>query len=256
MKLAFGLLFPNIMMFMRARGGSQSGLVDHLVRSGTILSPQVEKVMRQVDRKNYAGDWDEESIYVDAPLPIGYDQTISAPSMHGIALDDMLPYLENSQALSLNILDVGCGSGYLTAALGRLVDDSQGKSIIGKPGKVYGVDVYPELVDMTRENIHKADSDLFTNKIVEISVGDGWKGLPEKGPFDAIHVGAAASEFPKDLMMQLRVGGVLVIPVGRISQALYKVERLAESPHYRDADFSKKREMGVRYVPLVHADEL
>lgn len=57
------------------------------------------------------------------------------------ALEEMFPYLKNSQAESVNILDVGCGSGYLTAALGRLVDDSAGESILGKPGKVYGIDV-------------------------------------------------------------------------------------------------------------------
>lgn len=256
MKFAFVLLFPNIMMFMRARGGTQSGLVDHLVRDRVVRSPEVEQVLRKVDRMNYAGDWDQDSAYTDAPLPIGHDQTISAPHMHGHALEDMLPYLKKSPAASVTVLDVGCGSGYLTAALGRLVDDSKGESILGKPGKVFGIDVYPELVDLTRENIQKEDGDLLTNKIVEVSVGDGWKGLPDKGPFDAIHVGAAASEFPKDLMMQLRVGGGLVIPVGQMSQALYKVERLAESPLYREADFHKKKLLGVRYVPLVHADEL
>jgi protein-L-isoaspartate(D-aspartate) O-methyltransferase len=256
MQLAFLLLIPNILMFMRTQGGSQRGLVDHLVRSGVVTSPEVRKVLSKVDRKNYAADWDDASAYTDTPLPIGCGQTISAPHMHGHALEDMLPYLKNSQAPSVNILDVGCGSGYLTAALGRLVDASEGEPILGKPGKVYGIDVYPELVDMTRENIQKEDGDLLTNKVVEISIGDGWKGLPDKGPFDAIHVGAAAYEFPTDLMMQLRVGGVLVIPVGRLSQALYKVERLAESPKYHNADFRKKRLLDVRYVPLVHVKDL
>lgn len=258
MQLAFALalFFPNFMMFMRSQYNTQRALVDHLVRSGVVISPEVRKVLDKVNRKNYAGDWDEASAYTDTPLPIGCGQTISAPHMHGHALEDMLPYLKKSQASSVNILDVGCGSGYLTAALGRLVDDSKGEPILGKPGKVYGIDVYPELVNMTRENIQKEDGDLLTNKIVEVSIGDGWKGLPDKGPFDAIHVGAAAYEFPTDLMMQLRVGGVLVIPVGRYDQALYKVERLAESSKYSDRDFRKKRLLGVRYVPLVHPDEL
>jgi len=168
----------------------------------------------------------------------------------------MFPYLKKSKASRVNILDVGCGSGYLTAALGRLVDDSGSEPpILGKPGKVYGIDVYPDLVDLTRENIQKKDGDLLTNNIVEVSVGDGWKGLPDKGPFDAIHVGAAADEFPKKLMMQLRVGGVMLVPVGPEggSQGFYKVERLKESSQFNEKDFRKQYLLGVIYVPLVHS---
>ena len=167
----------------------------------------------------------------------------------------MFPYLKKSQASQVNILDVGCGSGYLTAALGRLVDDSEHEPILGKPGKVYGIDVYPELVALTKENIQKEDGDLFTNQVVEVSLGDGWKGLPDKGPFDAIHVGAAADKFPKNLMMQLRVGGVLLVPVGPYGgpQVFYKVERVAESSQFNDKDFRKQYLLDVRYVPLVHS---
>lgn len=208
----------------------------------------------QVDRKNYASDYEWGDSYVDAPLPIGCDQTISAPHMHATALEQIVPYLKNSNASKLAILDVGCGSGYLTAALGRLVDDSHGDPIVGKAGKVYGIDVYPELVDMTRENINKEDGDLLKNGVVEVDYGDGWKGLPDKSPFDAIHVGAAADKFPTELLMQLRVGGALVVPVGVYDQSIYKVERLKESPEYHDKDFRKKRLFGVRYVPLVHTD--
>jgi len=167
----------------------------------------------------------------------------------------MVPYLKKSQASKVNILDVGCGSGYLTAALGRLVDDSEHEPILGKPGKVYGIDVYPELVELTRKNIQKEDGDLLANKVGEVLEGDGWKGLPDKGPFDAIHVGAAADAFPKNLMMQLRVGGVLLVPVGPDggAQVFYKVERLAESSQFSEKDFRKDYLLGVRYVPLVHS---
>ena len=256
MQLAFALFFPINTMFFRTAGGSQLGLVDHLVRSGVVKSPEVKKVLIATDRKNFATGWDSSSAYTDAPLPIKCDQTISAPHMHGYALEDMLPYLKKSQTETVNILDVGCGSGYLTAALGRLVDGSNGQSILGKPGKVYGIDVYPELVEMTKKNIQKEDGDLLDKKVVEVMLGDGWKGLPDKGPFDAIHVGAAASEFPKNLMMQLKVGGGLVVPVGQYSQALYKIERLAESSEFRDEDFLKTKLLAVRYVPLVHAKDL
>lgn len=136
------------------------------------------------------------------------------------------------------------------------------ESILGKPGKVYGMDVYPELVERTVRNLQKEDFDLLDSHTVDVQVGDGWEGLPLAGPFDAIHVGAAANEFPINLMMQLRVGGVLIVPVGPRGsvQVLYKVERLSmseskselSSAAYQKEAFSFQKLLGVRYVPLVH----
>lgn len=254
--LFFLLLVPNTMSFyyMRAQGRNQADLVYKLAQAGVVKSAEIREVLGKVDRKNFAGSYMEEDSYVDMPLPIGCEQTISAPHMHAHALEQMLPALKKSKADRVTILDVGCGSGYLTAALGRLVDDKNGEPVLGKPGKVFGIDVYPELVDGTRRNIEKEDADLLTNGIVEVSVGDGWKGLPDKSPFDAIHVGAAADKFPEQLLMQLRVGGVLIVPVGVYDQAIYKVQRLAESSKFREKDFRKQRLFGVRYVPLVHTD--
>jgi len=78
------LLIPNAMFFMRAQGRNQRDLIDKLVRSGVISTPEVEEVLKKVDRKNYAGKlWDDDSAYVDAPLPLPCcGQTISAPHMH------------------------------------------------------------------------------------------------------------------------------------------------------------------------------
>ena len=120
-----------------------------------------------------------------------------------------------------------------------------------KTGLVYGIDVYPHLVNQTRHNMEKADKDLLEDSIVTLKVSDGWKGLPEAAPFDAIHVGAAAAEFPRPLLEQLTVGGVLIIPVGpeNGAQNLYRAERLNDG-HSRD-DFKITELLGVRYVPLV-----
>ena len=79
--------------------------------------------------------------------------------------------------------------------MGRLVDPNS-NPVVGTPGKVYGVDVWPGLMEKCEENLKREDGDLLEEGTVTVQLGDGWKGLPDKAPFDAIHVGAAASEFP------------------------------------------------------------
>jgi len=115
--------------------------------------------------------------------------------------------------------------------------------------------IYPELVDLSRENVKKADQDLLTSGTVTLQVGDGWKGLSDVAPFHAIHVGAAAETFPKNLMMQLYPhGGMMILPVGPEGgyQNLYKVERLRDSDKFDERDFRIRSLLGVRYVPLIH----
>lgn len=213
-------------------------------------------------------------------MPIGHGATISAPHMHAHVLEDLLPPLlrasKNQPTKPLSILDVGCGSGYLTAVFGRMVERKSSReatpftasSSVLNDGKVYGIDVIPQLVEMSRTNILKEDGDLFDSHTVEVSVRDGWKGYPEGSPFEAIHVGAAAATFPKELMKQLAVGGVMVIPVGPDGgiQYLYRVERVGdcgevvglssegESKGFQEEDYQIRRVLGVKYVPLVRTD--
>lgn len=139
--------------------------------------------------------------------------------MHAHVLEDLLPPLlrasKNEPTKPLSILDVGCGSGYLTSVFGRMVEpkanrkktklsfsESSSTTTLNE-GKVYGIDVIPELVEMSRTNIQKEDGDLFDSNTVQVMVRDGWKGYPEGSPYNAIHVGAAAATFPKDLMLSL-----------------------------------------------------
>lgn len=195
-------------------------------------------------------------------------------------LEDLLPSLlrasQNHPSQPLSILDVGCGSGYLTAVFGRMISGST-KNL--NHGKVYGIDVIPELVELSRANMMKADGDLLldtatkdgSGAIVELIARDGWGGYPPGSPYNAIHVGAAATTFPVQLMKQLAVGGVMVIPVGPDGgiQYLYNVERVGDSSGgnscvdgnrtaatlgFCEDDYVVKRILGVRYVPLVRTD--
>jgi protein-L-isoaspartate(D-aspartate) O-methyltransferase len=181
--------------------------------------------------------------------------------MHAHALEELLPYLQqpstSTATASVKILDVGCGSGYLTACLGRLVHATKNKeSILGRPGQVFGVDIYPELVERTRGNILSSpvDCELLESKTIQLQVANGWEGLPEEAPFDAIHVGAAAESLPRALAQQLKVGGVLIVPIGPYggAQKLYKIERVQQaSNEFDESDYRVKALLGVQYVPLV-----
>ena len=201
------------------------------------------------------------------------DMTVmTAPHMHAHVLEEMIPYLlptttDPTTTMPVKILDVGCGSGYLTACLGRLVhsppssnSNSNSNSILGRPGKVFGVDIYPELVARSKQNIRSSPSDkeLLDSGTIQLSVGNGWEGLSDEAPFDAIHVGAAAEELPKVLAVQLKVGGVLIVPIGPQGQAqiLYKVERIKQQDPqepfaFDPTDYRIKQLLGVQYVPLV-----
>lgn len=222
-------------------------------KAGIIKSEPVRQALSRVDRANYADAY----AYSDAPQGIGSGQTISAPHMHAHALEEILPTLVKFSRKvpqpELKVLDVGCGSGYLVTAFGRLMDQNGPISPLAK-GRVFGLEVIPRLTKLSKENILKEDRDLLESDTVSIHQGDGWKGLPEHAPFHAIHVGAAAETFPMQLMMQLELGGVMVIPVGPDGgfQNLYKVTRVHMNDEYHKEDFHIETLMGVRYVPLVH----
>jgi protein-L-isoaspartate(D-aspartate) O-methyltransferase len=237
-------------------GRTNLEMIENLKLAGIIKSEPVRQALSKVDRANYADAY----AYSDAPQGIGAGQTISAPHMHAHALEEILPTLiEFSRKVpqpELKVLDVGCGSGYLVTAFGRLIDQNGPIPPLAK-GRVFGLEVIPRLTKLSTVNILKEDKDLLDSKTVSIHQGDGWKGLPEHAPFHAIHVGAAAETFPMHLMMQLELGGVMVIPVGPDGgfQDLYKVTRVHTNDEYHRDDFHIETLMGVRYVPLVHRHE-
>ena len=150
-------------------------------KANIITNKVIRDCMYKVDRKNYISNTMSNTAYEDRPLSIGYSATISAPHMHAHVLEELVPILEknhnNDKETNLSILDVGCGSGYLTTCFGRLLD---GKNVDGFSGKVYGIEYVPELVDMAKRNIQKEDNDLFESDTIEVSRGNGWKGVSAK----------------------------------------------------------------------------
>jgi len=206
-----------------------------------VKSDIVGKAMRKVDRANYVRD--VSCAYEDSPQPIGYEATISAPHMHAWCLELFSDMMKED----MSVLDVGSGSGYLTACMAAMLKEQ----FPDKPGKVVGIDIIPELVLYAQKNTQAANPDLMSPRgAVSFQLANGWEGAPDHAPFDFIHVGAAAESMPQSLVDQLKVGGRMVIPMNDsprgYSQGLYLVEKTSE-----DGPPSVEYLMGVRYVPLV-----
>ncbi|XP_044149088.1 protein-L-isoaspartate(D-aspartate) O-methyltransferase-like isoform X2 [Bufo gargarizans] len=226
--LPFGLLFSRVMAWTSS-GKTHTDLINNLRKNGVIRSQRVHDVLMTTDRALYVGNFP----YMDSPQSIGFKATISAPHMHAHALE----LLEDKLQEGAKALDVGSGSGYLTACFARMV---------GLTGKVVGIDHIEKLVLDSVQNVQQDDPELLSTGRVKFVVGDGRLGYPEEGPYDAIHVGAAAATVPQELLNQLKPGGRLILPVGPEggSQVLEQYDKDSAGI------ITKVRLMGVMYVPL------
>lgn len=186
--------------------------------------------MSSVDRGKYTPP---SQAYIDAPQGIGYGVTISAPHMHAYALELLEEKLHNGT----RALDVGSGSGYLTACMALMM---------GPQGLAVGIDHIPELRAMAEENIQHDHPELLSDHRVELVVGDGRLGYSSRGPYDAIHVGAAAKELPQPLIDQLAPGGRLIVPMGpeNSDQTLVQIDKTL------DGKIKQRSLISVVFVPL------
>lgn len=161
----------------------------------------------------------------DRPVPIGDGQTISAPHMVAILIEESLV------SKGERCLEVGAGSGWLAAVLGE---------VVGPRGHVTGVEIKPQLVELARSNLQAEGLENVT-----LLHGDGSLGHPEGGPYDVIIASCGAPSVPDPLLDQLGIGGRLVIPVGhRTHQQLHRVTRTKDG-------FEEEQLGGCAFVPLV-----
>uniref|UniRef100_A0AAF5PU73 Protein-L-isoaspartate O-methyltransferase n=1 Tax=Wuchereria bancrofti TaxID=6293 RepID=A0AAF5PU73_WUCBA len=216
----------NAMAWMSG-ADSNVALVNNLQSNNLFKDKRVRDAMLKVDR----ADFTAITPYGDHPVSIGYSATISAPHMHAFSLELLKDHLKEWN----KALDVGLGSGYLTACMA-----------VGETGKVVGIDHIQALVVDSRRNIMKHHADLFTNDRIILVHGDGRKGYAKEAPYNAIHVGAAAPEIPVQLIEQLAKGGRMLIPVGPEGGP----QRFVQVDKDTDGNVTQKDLMGVIYVPL------
>ena len=194
------------------------------LRSHGVTDPATLKAMESIDRARFVhGSVFEARAYEDMPLPISCGQTISQPSVVGLMTQALMVSLRDK------VLEVGTGSGYQAAILSQLAR------------RVYTVDRYRRLVNGARDIF---DEMGITN--ITAFTADGSHGYADQAPFDRIIVTAAAEDPPGPLLAQLRVGGIMVLPVGQ-SDAVQSLIRVTRT----EAGFEYEELRSVRFVPLV-----
>jgi protein-L-isoaspartate(D-aspartate) O-methyltransferase len=198
-------------------------MIDEQLRSRGIRDERVLAAMGEVPRHLFVPPADQASAYADTPLPIGHGQTISQPYIVGFMTEAL--QLEPSH----KVLEIGTGSGYQAAILGKLA------------GEVYTIELVPELAERARAALAAQG---FDN--VHVRAGDGYQGWPEHAPFDRIMVTAAPEDVPQALVDQLAPGGRMVVPVGP-QFGDQELRILTKTPD----GIVTERSLPVRFVPMI-----
>ncbi len=196
-------------------------MIERHLKGRDIRDSRVIEAMGAVDRSLFVPEDLQAYSYADRPLPIGKSQTISQPYI--VAYMAQILQLQPDE----KVLEIGTGCGYNAAVLSHLVK------------QVYSVEIIEWLADLAEKNLQKTDIDNIQHRH-----GDGYEGWPEEAPFDAIELTAAAGKIPETLKQQLKVGGRLLAPVGRMTQDLVLLERVGED------EFRESKFLMVRFVPM------
>ena len=198
----------------------RAAMVEQQLRRRDIRDPRVLEAMRKVPRHKFVPERVRSQAYGDHPLPIGYDQTISQPYIVGFM----------TQALRVEpthkVLEIGTGSGYQAAVLGELA------------GAVYTIEIVEPLAERARTLLAELG---YGN--IHVRAGNGYLGWPEQAPFDRIMVTAAPDEVPQPLVEQLKIGGLMAIPVGTFEQELRILRRTEKGLETLET-------LPVRFVPM------
>lgn len=190
-----------------------------------LKSKNVEDALRKYRREFFVPDNCRHLAYRDFPISIGFNQTISQPSTV-VAMTEALEIKQGEK-----VLEIGTGSGWQSAILSYLV---------GEKGHVYTIEILEELAEFARSNLNRVGL-----KNIEVIVKDGSLGLKEKAPFDKIIVTAACPDVPKPLLDQLKVNGIMVLPIGNLYlQEMFVIKKLKDK-------IEKKSIGSFMFVPLV-----
>lgn len=194
------------------------------IKARGISDPRVLEAMAAVPREAFVGPGQARRAYADGPLPIGEGQTISQPYV--------VAWMAEAAELAPGdrVLEVGTGSGYAAAVLGRLAET------------VHTVERHAALAEDAARRLRELGCDN-----VNVRHGDGSEGWSEHAPYDAIVVAAASPHVPGALREQLHAGGRLVIPVG----GRWSIQRLIRERRAESGEFTREELGAVRFVPLV-----
>lgn len=167
--------------------------IEQLVQEGRIKTKAIINAFFKIDRIDFVPDDFKDDAYLDIPIPIFYGMTTSQPSTIAFMLEKLWPRKGDK------VLEIGTGSGYLTALLAMLV---------GKNGRVFSIEYFPGLKDFAESNLRR-----YNFKNITLLAGDGKNGLPQEAPFDKIVSSAEVREIPRAWEEQLKIDGSILTPI-------------------------------------------
>ncbi len=206
--------------------GQRERMVKEQIVMRGLVAERVLSALRKVPREEFVPAEYRAESYTDKALPIGYDQTISQPYIVAFMTEELQPQSRD------RVLEVGTGSGYQAAILAELV------------AEVYTIEIIEPLAKKAEATLQR-----LGYKNVHVKTGDGYKGWPERAPFDSIIVTCAPERVPQPLLDQLKEGGRMIIPVGaKFAQELYLFEK-------KNGRLQQSAVLPVRFVPMLRTEK-